>query len=32
MSVFHAYDIRGVYGVNLLPEMVYKMGFFLPTV
>ncbi len=32
MSVFHAYDIRGVYGVNLLPEMVYKMGFFLPAV
>lgn len=32
MSVFHAYDIRGIYGKNLLPDMVYKMGFFLPSV
>jgi phosphomannomutase len=32
MGVFHAYDIRGVYGKDLLPEDIYKMGFFLPTV
>lgn len=32
MSVFHAYDIRGVYGVDLLPQTIYKMGFFLPDV
>ena len=32
MGVFHAYDIRGVYGKDLVPEDIYKMGFFLPTV
>ncbi|NLA15090.1 MAG: phosphomannomutase/phosphoglucomutase [Bacteroidales bacterium] len=32
MSVFHAYDIRGVYGKDLYPERVYKMGFFLPVI
>ncbi|HQI30952.1 MAG TPA: phosphomannomutase CpsG, partial [Bacteroidales bacterium] len=32
MGVFHAYDIRGIYGKDLLPEDIYKMGLFLPSV
>jgi len=32
MGAFHAYDIRGVYNVDLNKESVYKMGFFLPSV
>jgi len=30
MGAFHAYDIRGIYKKDLIPEDVYKMGFFLP--
>ena len=30
MSAFHAYDIRGVYGVDFTGEDVYKIGYFLP--
>lgn len=30
MGIFHAYDIRGVYGETLLVDDVYKIGFFLP--
>ncbi len=32
MGAFHAYDIRGIYNVDLNTESVYKMGFFLPSV
>ncbi len=32
MKAFKAYDIRGVYGKDLNPEIVYKIGFFLPKV
>ena len=30
MGAFHAYDIRGVYGVDFGADEVYKIGFFLP--
>lgn len=30
MGAFHAYDIRGVYGVDFDKETAYKVGFFLP--
>lgn len=30
MNAFHAYDIRGVYGMDFTSEDVYKIGFFLP--
>ena len=30
MGAFHAYDIRGVYGVDFGAGEVYKIGFFLP--
>ncbi len=30
MSIFHAYDIRGVYGETLLLDDVYRIGYFLP--
>ena len=30
MGAFHAYDIRGVYGVDFDKEVAYKVGFFLP--
>lgn len=29
-KAFHAYDIRGIYGVEFDKETVYKVGFFLP--
>ncbi|HHV03626.1 MAG: phosphomannomutase/phosphoglucomutase [Bacteroidales bacterium] len=32
MGVFHAYDIRGIYGKDFLPGDVYKIGYFLPAV
>ena len=32
MKAFKAYDIRGVYGQDLNPEIIYKIGFFLPRV
>ncbi|RLD91009.1 MAG: phosphomannomutase/phosphoglucomutase [Bacteroidetes bacterium] len=32
MRAFKAYDIRGVYGKDLNPEIIYKIGFFLPRV
>ena len=32
MKAFKAYDIRGVYGKDLNPEIIYKIGFFLPRV
>lgn len=32
MKAFKAYDIRGVYGKELNPEIIYKIGFFLPKV
>lgn len=32
MKAFKAYDIRGVWGTDLNPELVYKIGFFLPWV
>lgn len=32
MKAFKAYDIRGVWGDDLTPELVYKVGFFLPSV
>jgi phosphomannomutase len=32
MKAFKAYDIRGVYGRDLNPEIIYKIGFFLPEV
>ena len=32
MSIFKAYDIRGVYGDELTQEMAEKIGFFLPKV
>ncbi len=31
IPAFHAYDIRGKYGVDFDKEIVYKVGFFLPT-
>lgn len=30
MGAFHAYDIRGVYGVDFTRETVYMTGYFLP--
>ena len=30
MKAFHAYDIRGVYGVDFTCEDVYKIGYFIP--
>ena len=32
MKAFKAYDIRGVYGKDLTPETVYRIGYFLPRV
>ena len=32
MKAFKAYDIRGVWGEELNPEIVYKIGYFLPSV
>jgi phosphomannomutase len=32
MKAFKAYDIRGVYGKDLDPEIVYRIGYFLPQV
>ena len=32
MNAFKAYDIRGVYGKDLTPEIVYRIGYFLPRV
>ena len=29
-NAFKAYDIRGIWEDELTPEMVYKVGFFLP--
>ena len=31
MSIFKAYDIRGVYDKDLTDNIVYKIGYFLPT-
>lgn len=31
MSVFKAYDIRGIYGADLTEDLVYKIGFFIPS-
>ena len=30
MNAFKAYDIRGVWGSELTPDLVYKIGYFLP--
>lgn len=30
MGAFHAYDIRGIYGVDFDKTTVYKIGFFIP--
>lgn len=30
MGAFHAYDIRGVYGVDFDSEFAYKVGYFIP--
>ena len=30
MGAFHAYDIRGVYGVDFDKDVVYKVGYFIP--
>lgn len=30
MGIFHAYDIRGVYGKNLTPAIARRIGYFLP--
>ncbi len=32
MKAFKAYDIRGVWGKDLSPEIAYKTGYFLPSV
>ncbi len=32
MKAFKAYDIRGVYGKELNPEIIYRIGYFLPRV
>jgi len=32
LNAFKAYDIRGVWGTDLNPELVYKIGYFLPEV
>lgn len=31
MGAFHAYDIRGIYNKDFDKEIVYKVGYFLPT-
>jgi phosphomannomutase len=31
MSIFKAYDIRGIYGKDLTEEIVYKIGYFVPS-
>lgn len=31
MGAFHAYDIRGVYGVDFDRETAYKVGYFIPS-
>ena len=30
MKAFHAYDIRGEYGVDITPELAYKVAYFVP--
>lgn len=30
MKAFHAYDIRGVFGVDLTTELAYKVAYFIP--
>ena len=30
MGAFHAYDIRGIYGVDFDKETAFKVGYFLP--
>ena len=30
MGAFHAYDIRGIYGVDWDRETAYKVGYFIP--
>ncbi len=30
MGAFHAYDIRGIYGVDLTDALAYKIGYFIP--
>ena len=30
MKAFHAYDIRGIYGVDLTDELAYKVAYFVP--
>ena len=32
MKSFKAYDIRGVWGTDLTPEIAYKVGYFLPEI
>ena len=32
MKAFKAYDIRGIWGTDLNPEMIYRIGYFLPQV
>ncbi len=32
MKAFKAYDIRGVYGTDLTPEIAYRIGYFLPQI
>lgn len=31
MSIFKAYDIRGIYGDDLTEDIVYKIGYFVPS-
>jgi len=31
MSIFKAYDIRGIYDLDLTDKIAYKIGFFIPT-
>ncbi len=31
MGAFHAYDIRGIYGVDFDKETAYKVGYFIPS-
>jgi len=30
MGAFHAYDIRGIYGVDIDEQLAYKVGYFVP--
>ena len=30
MGAFHAYDIRGIYGVDFDKDTAYKVGYFIP--